>query len=123
MDAVKFLKEKNRMCKKVNDCFICSLGNEDGRCQIGSIVNQRLTEEQLVENVKKWAAEHPVKTRQSEFLKMFPNAKMRDGTIIINPCEINIINAESKMCEDSSDCNECRLNYWIEEIEECDTNS
>ena len=117
MDAVKFLKEKNRMCKKVNDRFICSLGNEDGRCQIGSIVNQRLTEEQLVENVKKWAAEHPVKTRQSEFLKMFPNAKMRDGAIIITPCEINIINTESKMCKNSSGCNECRLNYWLEEIE------
>lgn len=118
MDAVKFLKEKNRMCKKVNDCFVCPLGNEEGGCQVGSIVNQGLTEEQLVEIVKKWAAEHPVKTKQSEFLKMFPDAKMRDGAIIIDPCEINITNAESKMCEKYSDCNECRLNYWLSEVEE-----
>lgn len=41
-----------------------------------------------------------------------------NGAIIIDPCEINITNAESKMCKNSSDCNECRLNYWLEEVEE-----
>lgn len=118
MDAIKFLKEKNRMCKTVKGCINCSLGNKTGGCQVGSAYNQKVSEEQLVEIIETWAAEHPVKTRQSEFLKIFPNAKMRDGAIIIPPCEISIINAESKMCKNSSDCNECRLNYWLEEVEE-----
>lgn len=121
MDAVKFLKEKNRMCKKVNDCFICSLGNEDGRCQIGSIVNQRLTEEQLVENVKKWAEKHPVKTRQSEFLKMFPNAKMLNGVISVDPCEVDTencgVDSESEWCQKCDSCESCHKDYWLAEVE------
>ena len=89
MDAVNFLKEKNRMCKKVKDCFSCSLGNKGGGCQVGSIVNQRVTEEQLVEIVGKWAAQHPAKTRQSEFLKIFPNTRIVDAIITIDPCDID----------------------------------
>lgn len=122
-EKVKLIKDYARMCEsKVGiDCDGCELNKNKkySSCKLFMMKEP----EQAVDIIEKWAAGHPLKTRQSEFLKMFPNAKMRDGTIIINPCEINIINAESKMCEDSSDCNECRLNYWIEEIEECDTNS
>ena len=31
--------------------------------------------EEAVDAVERWANEHPVKTRQSELLKLFPNAK------------------------------------------------
>lgn len=121
MDAVKFLKEKNRMCKKVNNCFSCPLGNEEGGCQVGSRVNQRVTEEQLVENVKKWAEEHPVKTRQSEFLKMFPNAKMLNGVISVNPCEVDTencgVDSESEWCQKCDSCESCHKDYWLAEVE------
>lgn len=118
MDAVKFLKEKKRMCDFFHNQALCSkCPIQKLECGTGELddVEHMIA---AVGAVEKWAAEHPAKTRQSEFLKMFPNAKMRDGAIIITPCEINIINAESKMCKNSSDCNECRLNYWLEEVEE-----
>ena len=39
------------------------------------------------EIILKWCEEHPIKTRQSEFLKMFPNARKDiDGVIEIAPC-------------------------------------
>lgn len=117
MDAVKFLKEKKRMCDFFHNQALCSkCPIQKLECGIGELgdVEHMIA---AVEAVEKWAAEHPAKTRQSEFLKMFPNAKMREGAIITPPCEIDIINAESKMCKNSSDCNECRLNYWLEEIE------
>lgn len=119
MDAVKFLKEAKRKCLNT-ECSECELKDVHNvvPCKFDSVGMELKEPEKLVEIIEKWAAEHPVKTRQSEFLKIFPNAKMRDGAIIIPPCEINIINAESKMCKNSSDCNECRLNYWLEEVEE-----
>lgn len=41
------------------------------------------------EIILKWCEEHPIKTRQSEFLKMFPNA-MKDGDVInIDPCVVD----------------------------------
>lgn len=82
MDAVKFLKEKNRMCNKYKNCFECPVGTKNGGCQAGIVRDQEVTEEELVSIVENWASEHPVKTRQSEFLKMFPDAKLIDNEII-----------------------------------------
>lgn len=116
-EKVKLVKDYARMCEsKVGiDCDRCELNKNKkySSCELFMMKEP----EQAVDIIEKWAAGHPAKTRQSEFLKIFPNAKMRDGAIIIPPCEINIINAESEMCKKYSSCNECRLNYWLEEIE------
>lgn len=40
-------------------------------------------------SLKKWSAEHPVKTRQSEFLKLFPNADVQNDVIRICPKKID----------------------------------
>lgn len=120
MDAVEFLKEKNRMCREYSDlpedCLICPIGNGNGGCQAGILGNQKVTEEMLVQIVEKWAKEHPIKTRQSEFLKMFPNASMVDGVPELNPCHVDNKFSPQKGCGNSS-CAECRKEYWNEEIE------
>lgn len=115
MDAVKFLKEKNRMCKEVTDCFNCPLGNKKGGCQVGCRINQIVIEEQLVEIVKKWAAEHPRKTRQSEFLKIYPGTVKKNGIIGIEPCKLENGTGSIKCC---LNCDECRESYWLTEVEE-----
>ena len=73
MDAVEYLKEKVRMCIE-HRCRNCPLGKA-GDEQYYSTCRACEEEhpEEAVEVVKKWSAEHPKKTRQSEFLKMFPN--------------------------------------------------
>ena len=67
MDAVKFLKEKARMTNECN--ILCD------DCPVHAYCNhsEGKNAERMVAIVEKWAEEHPVKTRQSEFLKMFPN--------------------------------------------------
>lgn len=123
MDAVEFLKEKNRMCREYGglpeDCFICPIGNGRGECQAGILENQKVTEEILVQIVEKWAAEHPAKTRQSEFLKIFPNARIVDGVITIEPCDIDNkrCGEGSKWCDDHTGCEGCREDYWLTEVE------
>ena len=46
--------------------------------------------EKSVQIVEQWAKEHPIKTRQSQLLRMFPNAMINesDGVLCITPCKI-----------------------------------
>ena len=118
MDAVEFLKAKNRMCEAYSGCFDCPLGNDNGGCQAGVAENQIVTEEELVQIVEKWAKEHPIKTRQSEFLKMFPNVKLdTNGIVLIQPCYIDVNLRYSEMCNKMMSCPDCRKAYWREEVE------
>ena len=108
MDVVEFLKQFGRLCAYYSTnthCEECPLykydccrdtKNEDVIC--AGIVEQ-------------WAKEHPVKTRQSEFLKMFPNARIDDGVIFLGPCAID----NSHKC--MLDCKKCCRDYWLKEIE------
>lgn len=118
MDAVEFLKAKNRICREYGelpeDCFACPIGNDSGACQAGVLENQKVTEEILVQIVEKWAKEHPKKTRQSEFLKMFPNARIRGDVLEIRPCDID----DNIECIDGDEeCYECYRKYWLAEVE------
>lgn len=74
---------------------------------------------ETLSKVEQWAKYHQVKTRQSEFLKLFPNAKKLDG--IINICPILI----DKDCKSTSEClgtrcNVCRQLFWNEEVTDND---
>ena len=72
MDAVKYVKTLHRLCKSQDGCSECVLESEDG-----CIAAANRYDKNAVPIVKKWAKEHPVKTRQSEFLKMSPNADLK----------------------------------------------
>lgn len=120
MNAVEFLKAKNRMCREYGelpeDCFACPIGNDSGGCQAGVLENQKVTEEILVQIVEKWAKEHPIKTRQSEFLKMFPNARLECGIVCIDPCEVDMSIGNDTRCKNTT-CGECAEKYWLAEVE------
>lgn len=53
------------------------------------------------------------KTRQSEFLKIFPKAKKCDGVIFA--CPINL--TDSVGCYHYSDCQLCKRDFWLAEVE------
>ena len=53
------------------------------------------------------------KTRQSEFLKIFPKAKMCDGVIFA--CPINL--TDNVGCYHYSDCQLCKRDFWLAEVE------
>lgn len=113
MDAVEFLKAKNQMCISVQTCSKCLLDEINNTNNINCF--DEGFEEKAVAIVEKWAKEHPIKTRQSEFLKLFPNAVIRDSCVDIKPCEVD---AEFE-CPDRNtvSCGECKQRYWNEEVE------
>lgn len=75
MDAVEFVKTVNRLCKN-RHCNGCPVAKE-GRCMAGFDDKSVKNIEKTISKVEQWAKDHPVKTRQSEFLKKFPNADMQ----------------------------------------------
>ena len=116
MDAVKFLKEKERMCNKCSACSRCPVCKENNGfnmdCEDLAIENPK----EFVAIIEKWSAEHPVKTRQSEFLKMFPDASIGvNGALVIAPCNVNT-KFESEICGIGK-CEDCKKEYWLAEVE------
>lgn len=114
MDVVEYVKQRERMCEHYVHCGDCPVGDYQGCACLNEIPN-------LVPIVEQWAKEHPVKTRQSEFLKMWPDAEIGyDGLPTIAPCQLNIelLQCDSqKDCEDRGVCGKCRRDFWLKEIE------
>lgn len=92
-----------------NDCGDCPFSTEIGSCNGTDSITQK-----HIDIVQEWSDFHPVKTRQSEFLKMFPDATTQDGTLTINPCNLDW-KTHGLCC--SNNCDDCRKKYWLEEIE------
>lgn len=116
MDAVRFLKEKLRMCDKYS-CKNCPLSIANNGTGEGCDYLVRNNPDKCVEIVEAWSVEHPVKTRQSEFLKMFPNAKLIDNEIIFMcPKFIDETYKDDKDCL-ARKCYVCKKEYWLEEVE------
>lgn len=112
MDVVKFVKSVNRLCKNQSGCAKCPIW-EKGMCmaRFGDYSVENI--EETISKVEEWAKEHPVKTRQSEFLKQFPNATLHRDVISIPPCSMEKEIKENCL---KSDCYECRRDYWLTEV-------
>ena len=114
MDAVKFIEERNRMCKSFgNRCTGCPASN--GGCAVGQESTLDATDQ--VAMVEEWSAAHPRKTRQSVFLEQWPNAKVFvDGVLDFCPQEL-----DSRYPCQSTDiemrCQSCRREFWTQEVE------
>lgn len=120
MDAVEFLKEADRMHNfGDHDCAECEVNKRRGDNL--SCVNWVLNHPtEAVEIVERWAKEHPRKTRQSEFLKLFPRVSMTaDGIIAFCPDSMDSEFECPRKTRDNIDpiCGECRMEYWFEEVE------
>lgn len=57
------------------------------------------------------------KTRQSEFLKMFPRVRTDDdGVIYMDPCDVDTSYENENRC-DNIPCRDCKKEYWLAEVE------
>ena len=87
MDALEFLKERKRMCSYYKECDGCEL--KGVKCSIGNFVTDEHYSK-IIATVERWSKEHPYKTRQSVFLKQYPEARLGDdGVLQIDPCSIS----------------------------------
>lgn len=116
MDAVEYVKTQYRLCRSKDNCSECPLQDKENCCCIMDTIEYV---EKAVQIVEQWAKEHPVKTRQSEFLKMFPNAHKSGRVLDICPQTLNIEYMPPKGCEYIS-CSACKTDYWNEEVTDND---
>ena len=112
MDAVLFLKEKDRMCRQLythcSDCPLSPINNDSGYgCE--AYVSQR--PEEVVYVVEQWSKENPPKTKKDKFFEMFPNApKGITGHPIGIPCELGWCKA--RICSNCEHIGEQRTFCW-----------
>lgn len=122
MDAVKFIMERNRMCKHYVEKGGCAHGCPADGEACGII--QSMDGVKIVRIVEKWSKDHPRKTRQSEFLKQWPEARIDKETGVLTICPAEL---KKEYMDDSGDCNaysvetgvcnNCRRKFWLEEVE------
>ena len=114
MDAVEYVKQRKRMCDYYGNCGDCPACDYEWCSSLNGIPK-------MVPIVEQWAKEHPVKTRQSEFLKQWPDAEISDdGLPSIAPCQLDvrlIHGKDQQNCEDRGVCYKCRHDFWLKEIE------
>ena len=106
-----------RMCKYFDDdcqeCPVFYKQTETGLSCEGFIRN---CPDKANEIILKWCKEHPAVTRQDEFLKMFPNAKIDNcGTSILCP---QWVDKDFKCNLQTLCCDECCREYWLAEVDE-----
>lgn len=111
MDAIEFLQTAHRRAKSNpyyygDSIFLINLTDKDDW-------------KQLVNQVENWGKEHPIKTRMSKFLEVYPDVPMaEDGLPVVAPCEINKEwqkKSEKENCEGT--CAYCRKDFWLQEME------
>lgn len=123
MEAVEFLEEQYRMCEALKShCEECGLSYTNNKTDLFCADFIKRHPEEAVAIVEKWAKEHPRKTWQSEFLKLFPNARIAvDGCIgEICPSDLDtkFVCPMQKRGSDYACCPECRRVYWHTEVKD-----
>lgn len=116
MDAVKFIEERNRMCKSFGDeCVGCPANDIIYRCKFSISVGDEAAKQ--VELLEEWSAAHPRKTRQSVFLEHWPNAKVFvDGVLDLCPQELDG-HYPCQSTDIEMRCQSCRRKFWMHEAE------
>lgn len=122
MDTVKFIEERNRMCKSFDaGCKGCPAFNvceHELSCAVGQLSTLDATTQIAI--VEEWSAAHPRKTRQSVFLEQWPEADIDDcGVLKVCPVPISTShrNIYGRCALAGVKCSDCRREFWMKEVE------
>lgn len=108
MDAVECMKAVTRMLKS---------GTIDCAIQKYISAQKKNDYEGMVEAAEQWATEHPVKTRQSEFLEHYPSARRILANGCLNACPMDVFSDADINCN-AQPCFECKKKFWLAEVED-----
>lgn len=113
MDALKFIEERNRMCKLFSPgCEGCRIDEAKpvmSECVLWMIENP----EKAVQIVEQWSQEHPRKTRQDVFMAHYPDAALDDG--VLRVCPRNVYKSAELNCNNTT-CYFCKRVFWMQEV-------
>ena len=112
MDALEFIKAIKQML---------SAGANNSTVQKYISAYKKNDCEGMVKAAEQWAAEHPIKTRQSVFLQQWPEASIDDlGVLKVCPSPISTShrNAHGGCTYSGGKCSDCRREFWMQEVEE-----
>ena len=114
MDAVKFIEERDRMCKSFDKyCYGCPAW-DGSSCKLGTGTYLKYEADKKVKIVEEWSAAHPRKTRRSVFLEQYPEASCVDNILVACPKVID----KNFFCRNTYfNCAECRREFWMHEVE------
>jgi len=105
MDANKYLINMKRLCEAQEDCNSCPLKGVHCMYALERLKTKKEMNK-CIEIVENWSNEHPVKTRQSELLKIFPHANKW-----MCPKDVDkLFKCPSQYCD------KCKKDYWLSEI-------
>ena len=112
MDALEFIRERNRMCQSFGDgCKNCP-ANKDRFCIAFNV------DEEIVPIVEKWSKENPRKTRQDVFLEQHPEANIENGVVDLCPVISGVYEDSKGYCKNPDrSCGFCRREFWLKEVE------
>lgn len=109
MDAIDFVKERNRICKFYDGCHNgCPLM----KFQCASLTLIELNLEEFISTIEEWSKEHPVKTMLQKFKEDHPNAPVNDFGCPL-PCPYDLGYTKTCGCSGNS-CTDC----WGREYKE-----
>lgn len=117
MDALEFLKERNRLCGSYRGCVGCPFGAAE--CVVSSGAPDE-DYKRIITAVEQWSKEHPRKTRQSVFLEQYPDVRLdTNGIIDISPCRMDSKQHpfNGKDCCKFKSCDACYREFWMQEVE------
>ena len=109
-----YIVSAKRMCNYCGHCEGCPL--KEVGCALDPIGSDD-DFERVITTVEQWSKEHPLKTRQSVFLRVIPNLRLdKAGSIQLCPATIT-----GERCEvygaAYENCYDCRKNFWGQEVE------
>lgn len=120
MDAFEFLKERKRLCEvyfEKTECKECPLENMG--CWTADFCADDSCEK-VIAIVERWSKEQPRKTRQTELLKMFPEAHVSaNGSLCLCPASVSAAyRDENGICKARRlKCTDCCKEFWGQEVE------
>ena len=114
MDAIEFIKERQRLCQTYTRCSECPVGNDNDGCKFNTVSGYEAAEQ--IRLLEEWSAAHPHKTRQNVFLEQYPNVPRDcDGILMIDPCDLDLTIHGKNECY-TDNCLKCRHEYWSQEV-------
>ena len=115
MDAVEFIKERQRLCQTYAHCFKCpAYNNNTEGCNFNTAFGYEAIEQ--IRLLEEWSAAHPLRTRQDLFLEQYPKAKLFiDGILDFCPLDIDK-DYQCKSTDIEMRCQSCRREFWSQEV-------